>query len=74
MCIVPAVVEGAPCYEAYHPDLPGCRAMGRTHDEARRNLADARGLYLQALAERGVQAPPPCPDALAATWKVHLEG
>ena len=46
-------------FEAWCPELPGCRAMGCTVEEARASLDEARELYLSALAEEGMPVPPP---------------
>jgi len=44
---------------AWVPDLPGCVAVGGSHDEARRLIAEAIALHLEAMFERGTPAPVP---------------
>ena len=50
---------GEPCYLATHPELAGCMASGRSDDEARANLDDARDVYISALKRRGIDVPEP---------------
>lgn len=40
-------VDGKAYYRAEHPQLPGCMSHGQTPEEAFKNLADARRLYIQ---------------------------
>lgn len=42
------------------PSLPGCVSQGRTEEEAKRNIAEAIGLHLGALARDGI---PLCPGS-----------
>lgn len=44
-------------YHAYIPALPGCHTFGHTIDEARANILEAAGLYLEGLQEQGEQIP-----------------
>ena len=61
----PAVVvaevreDGSLCYEAYHPDLLGCRAEGDTPEEAKASLDEVRRGYLEILITRGMEPPLP---------------
>lgn len=54
-------LDGAPCWVAQHPDLPGCAAHGDTIDEARALLDNARKAYVNYLALVGATVPPPDP-------------
>jgi len=55
-----AIIEWAGSnYSAYLPDLPGCISTGRTVEETEANLKEAVALYLDALAEDGVEPPEP---------------
>ena len=52
-----------PDEEAYHafvPVLPGCHAFGATVDEARANIIEATGLYIEAMLEDGEPIPVEC--------------
>ncbi len=51
--------DGSVCYEAYHPDLLGCRAEGDTPEEAKASLDEVRRGYLEILIARGVEPPLP---------------
>lgn len=44
-------------YSAYSPDLPGCLAMGKTKDQAARNMHRAIELHLEGLREDGLPIP-----------------
>ena len=57
---------GKVCFVASHPELPGCMAQGWTREEAVRSLAEARELYLRALARDGLPIPEPQPQRAAA--------
>jgi predicted RNase H-like HicB family nuclease len=35
------------CYSALCPELPGCASDGDTEEEARRNIEEARELFLR---------------------------
>ncbi len=48
-------------YVASHPELDGCMTHGESPKEAIASLRDARELYLQALARRGLPIPRPAP-------------
>ncbi len=51
-------MQGREVWTASHPDLPGCHAIGRTHDEALSNLAEACVEWLARAKTRGVTVPP----------------
>lgn len=48
-----------PCFIAFHPELEGCLAQGRTASEAIENLKEASDLYVESLREDGLDIPPP---------------
>ena len=50
---------GETVYLLKHPELPGCKAQGRSIDEAKTNLDDARVDYIYALLETGLPVPGP---------------
>jgi predicted RNase H-like HicB family nuclease len=56
--IVPEFVDGNVIFVARHPELRGCMSHGATPEEAMENLDEARALYLGALRQRGIDAPP----------------
>ncbi|MDP2167251.1 MAG: type II toxin-antitoxin system HicB family antitoxin [Thermodesulfovibrionales bacterium] len=51
--------DGAPCFMAMHPQLPGCMSHGDTIEEAIQNLAEARREYIASLIEDGLEVPRP---------------
>ena len=54
------VVEKGPRnYSAYLPDLPGCVATGKTHQEVENHIREAIALHLQGMKEDGVPPNPP---------------
>jgi predicted RNase H-like HicB family nuclease len=55
--IVCDIVNGAHCWLATNPDLPGCAGQGGTEAEALAELWFARRDYLLSLYEAGL----PCP-------------
>ena len=61
--------DGAFCYMAYHPELPGCMSHGGTVEEAIHQLHAARELYLQTLNELGEPIPPKPRNPVFAAWK-----
>src|SRR6476646_1197755 len=42
-----------------HPELPGCKAQGKTINKAKANLDEARLEYIYALLESGLAVPEP---------------
>ena len=44
-------------YSAYSPDLPGCVATGKTHDQAARNMHEAIDLHVRGLLEDKLPVP-----------------
>jgi len=49
----------AQSFGAYVPDLPGCVAAARSHEEVRLLIQEAIDLHLQDLQARGLPLPPP---------------
>ena len=67
------LTDGAFCYIAEHPDLPGCSAHGYTLSEAQANLAHAREAYLRHLRATGRPVPPPSTDLPnEVTWEASI--
>ena len=46
-------------YSAYSPDIPGCIATGKTHEEAEKNIKDAISFHIKGLKEDGLPVPEP---------------
>jgi predicted RNase H-like HicB family nuclease len=44
-------------YSAYSPDLPGCVATGRTHDEVTRHMLEAIRMHLEGMREDSLPLP-----------------
>ena len=44
-------------YSAYSPDLPGCVATGRTHDEVTRHMYEAIQMHLRGMREDNLPVP-----------------
>ncbi len=44
-------------FHAYVPSLPGCHTFGETVDEARRHIAEAIALHIEAMREDGEPIP-----------------
>jgi len=62
---------------AWVPDLPGCIAVGGSHDEARRLIAEAITLHLDAMLDQGTPTPVPvsrCEYVRAATRSGQTAG
>jgi antitoxin HicB len=57
---------GVPCYLARNPELRGCMSHGSTPEEAIRNLAEARHLYLETLLDHGLVPPLPARGVTAS--------
>lgn len=51
--------DGALCYMAEHPQLPGCMSHSNTPEEAIRNLIEAKRLYIETMLERELEIPVP---------------
>jgi predicted RNase H-like HicB family nuclease len=46
-------------YSAYSPDLPGCVATGKTHEQAARNMHEAIEMHVRGLLEDKLPVPKP---------------
>jgi len=57
--IEPDEADGVLCYVAYHPELPGCMAQGRTPLEAVVSLQEAREMCLAGLLRHNQPIPEP---------------
>ncbi|MCX6055027.1 MAG: type II toxin-antitoxin system HicB family antitoxin [Chloroflexi bacterium] len=44
-------------YSAYCPDLPGCIATGKTHEETGQNMYEAVQMHLQGMMEDKMTIP-----------------
>jgi predicted RNase H-like HicB family nuclease len=44
-------------YSAYSPDLPGCVATGKTHDQVTRNMYEAIEMHVRGLLEDSLPVP-----------------
>jgi predicted RNase H-like HicB family nuclease len=54
--------NGAFCYIAEHPDLPGCVGYGNTLSKAKESLSVARVAYISQLLAEGENIPGPSPS------------
>ena len=50
--------DGGTHWLALHPDLPGCHAVGRTQQEAKEELAEARESWMRIADNHGGTVPP----------------
>ena len=46
-------------YSAHSPDIPGCIATGKTHEEAEKNIKEAISFHIEGLKEDGLPLPEP---------------
>ena len=44
-------------YSAYSPDLPGCVATGKTHDQVAQNMHQVIEMHVHGLLEAGLPVP-----------------
>ena len=51
--------QGPTSWGASVPDLPGCYAVGKTHEEAQRLIREAIELYIEQLKADGQPIPEP---------------
>ncbi|MFA6549254.1 MAG: type II toxin-antitoxin system HicB family antitoxin [Candidatus Margulisiibacteriota bacterium] len=58
-------------YHAFCPTLPGCHTFGSTIEEARKNLKEAIGAYLESLLKDGEDIPEE-KDLLIGEMKLEL--
>jgi predicted RNase H-like HicB family nuclease len=68
MDYVVIVEKGETSYGAYVPDLPGCVAVGETHDEALQLIREAIEFHLEGLKEDHL--PVPAPSSVIETVRV----
>jgi len=59
MDYVVIVEKGPTSYGAYVPDLPGCMAVGETHEEVMELIREAIEFHLAGLKEDGLPIPAP---------------
>ena len=59
MRYVVIVEEGANCFGAYVPDLPGCAVVGETREETLQLIREAMELHITSLREQGDPLPEP---------------
>jgi predicted RNase H-like HicB family nuclease len=68
MDYVVIIEKGASSYGAYVPDLPGCVAVGDTHEEALTLIREAIEFHLEGLKQD--QLPVPAPSSIFETVRV----
>jgi predicted RNase H-like HicB family nuclease len=68
MDYVVIVEKGETSYGAYVPDLPGCVAVGETHEEVLRLIREAIEFQLEGLKKD--QLPVPTPSSVIETVRV----
>jgi predicted RNase H-like HicB family nuclease len=59
-------------YFVHHPDLDGCMAEGGTAEEAIRNLADSRYLWIETRLEHGYPVPEPPEEELSGRISLRM--
>jgi predicted RNase H-like HicB family nuclease len=62
------VEKGASSYGAYVPDLPGCVAVGETHEEVMALIREAIEFHLDGLKQD--RLPLPVPSSVVETVRV----
>jgi predicted RNase H-like HicB family nuclease len=62
------IEKGASSYGAYVPDLPGCVAVGETHEEVLTLIREAIEFHLEGLKQD--QLPVPAPSSIVETVRV----
>ncbi len=55
--------QGEASWGATIPDLPGCAAVGKNREEARRLIREAMALHLEAMKKDGDPIPKPRTDS-----------
>jgi predicted RNase H-like HicB family nuclease len=68
MDYVVIVEKGESSFGAYVPDLPGCVAVGETHEEVLRLIREAIEFHLEGLKED--RLPVPTPSSVIETVRV----
>ncbi len=46
-------------YSAYSPDIPGCIATGKNHNEVEKNIRQAISFHIEGLKDDGLPVPEP---------------
>lgn len=64
--------DGSIMYMAKNPELPGCKAQGRTEVEAVNNLRDARIDYIYFLLEDGLNVPSPNTQIIVTSSDIDM--
>lgn len=54
------IEKGPTSYGAHVPDLPGCIAVGQSHDEVLNLIREAIVFHIEGLKEQGLPVPEPC--------------
>jgi antitoxin HicB len=60
------------CWEASHPELPGCTAYGDTPVDALNELANLRAEWLETAKEVGRPVPPPVTERYTGKFTVRI--
>ena len=53
------IEKGEQSYGAYVPDIPGCVAVGDTHEEVKKLILEVIAFHLESLKESGEPIPIP---------------
>lgn len=53
------IEKGPSSYGAHVPDLPGCIAVGQSHDEVLKFIREAIAFHIEGLQEQGLSVPQP---------------
>ena len=53
------IEKGPTSYGAHVPDLPGCIAVGQSHDEVLNLIREAAAFHIEGLQEQGLPVPEP---------------
>jgi len=53
------IEKGPTSYGAHVPDLPGCIAVGQSHDEVLDLIREAVAFHIEGLQEQGLPIPEP---------------
>lgn len=61
-------------YSAYSPDLPGCVATGKTHEQASRNIHEAIEMHVRGMLEDEAEIQPEFEASLKAALSQAKSG
>jgi predicted RNase H-like HicB family nuclease len=53
------IEKGSTSYGAHVPDLPGCIAVGKSHDEVLNLIREAIAFHIEGLQDQGLPVPEP---------------